>query len=242
MWTTAGEAFTYHFDFTFNGQYVQPDAGSVKLTLRGPNGNPLVGWDHAVQPDPTTTGIDVTIPAEHNALDAGSAFETRWLTVDYLYQGKVCKIPFSYRLTPFLPITATPEGVRHRLGVTERELPTPYIDLTEAYHRLLPTYPEALPAALTGSGLANLAANAAIEIRAALDQMPSLPGRMLQSQSQDNAEFQRMKVDFALLTTTLENQLAFELVTMAAALNGAVTETTLSSLMLTLPTDPITGA
>ncbi len=243
MWTTAGEDLTIAFGFMHDGQYIIPDADSVKVTLRDNDGLTIQDWSRAVQPDPNSTSFALVIPAAINNIPGGNALETRYVRVEYAFEGKPHAKNISYRLTPFIPIQATPAGVRNRLGATETEMPDDSIDVHEAYYKLLPSYPEVLPTAMTSTDASCIAANNAIEIKAALELMPGISGKMLQSETQDNGMYARMKVNFERLQALLEQQLINELQMMVEVSSGIITAPGGGTLMLlTNPANVITGA
>ncbi len=243
MWTTAGEDLTLSFEFTHDGQFVIPDPDSVKVTLRNNEGLTIQDWSRAQQADPNSTSFSLVIPAAINEISSENTLESRYVRVEYMYQGKVHAKNLSYRLTPFLPIQATPAGVRNRLGATETEMPDDTIDVHEAYYKILPSFPEVLALALTATDASCIAANNAIEIKAALCLMPGLSGKILQSETQDNGAYARMKMNFERLQVLLEEQLIDELALMVEISSGIITALGGGTLMLlTNPSNVITGA
>jgi hypothetical protein len=243
MWTTAGEDLTLNFPFMHDGQFVIPDPGSVRVTIRDNDGVTIQDWSRVVQPDPVSTTFSLVVPAAVNDLSSGNALESRYVRLEYAYEGKAYGKNVSYRLTPFLPIQATPAGVRNRLGATETEMPDETIDIHEAYYKLLPGYPEILPAALKAKDGSCISANNAIEIKAALELMPGISSKILQSETQDNGTYARMKVNFERLQALLENQLIEELRMMVEVSSGLITAVGGGTLMvLTNPPNVITGA
>lgn len=243
MWATAGEDLTLHFNFTHDGQFIVPDNYSVMVTLRDNDGVTITDWSRAVQNHMGLTHLALVVPAAINDVPGGNALESRYVRVEYSYQGKVQTKSLSYRLTPFLPIQATPAGVRNRLGATETEMPDETIDIYEAYYKLLPGYRDIMPVALKAKDASCIAVNNAVEIKAALGLMPGLSAKLMQTESQDNGMYARMKINFERLQELLEVQLADELLMMVEVSSGLITSVGGGTLMiLTNPTDVITGA
>ncbi len=196
-------------------------------------------------PDEIITGATLlTIPGAMNALVNGGQFEARFLTVEYTVNGVPGKIEIRYRVTPFLPITATPDQVRDLIGVSTTELPDSSIDLYKAYFWLLAINPLTVPAALISPKLANLHLNTAIVLRAALDTFSSLPQRIMFLEKANDASYQRMDLDFDRLKSTITTQLDGEMEMMVNSLNDVIyTPPTIVVIGLVSPiADVITGA
>lgn len=242
MWRIAGEDAAVSFDFTLGGQFVKPDLGSVKVTVRDNLGMTVQDWDKAVQPDPLGTHMLLVLPAAINFLPAEAEMENRFVEVRFTVGGKPVSTLTSYRLSHFLPIMVSEDQVRGLLGATESEIPSHMIDLYGAYYTLLAAYPDVLLPALKSSTKANLSANNAIALQAALEQVPALAAKLAQSESQDNATNERMKLDIPLLKQMLEAKLADEMKQVQTAIVGPSVASASPYLMLTTPADPITGA
>lgn len=242
MWRIAGEDAALAFDFTSDGQFVVPDPGSVKVTVRDNMGVVMQDWDKAVQPDPVGTNMLLVLPAAINFLSASDDMENRFVTVTFTVGGKPHMKMVNYRLHHFLPISVTPEQVRSLLGAAESEIPSYEIDIYGAYYALLAIYSDTLPQALKSSTKASLSANNAIALQAALEQVPALAAKLAQSESQDNATNERMRLDIPALKRMLEAKLADEMTLVVASINGPAIASASPYLALTTPADVITGA
>ena len=128
------------------------------------------------------------------------------------------------------------------LGAAELEIPSHEIDIYGAYYSLLATYSDTILQALKSSTKVSLSANNAVALQAALDQVPSLAAKLAQSESQDNATKERMKLDIPALKQMLEAKLADEMVLVVASVEGSAVGSASPYLILTTPTDVITGA
>lgn len=242
MWTIAGDEVTLNLDLTFDGQFVQPDPGTVKVTLRDTDGLSFEGWLDKVLPDPMGTSVSLVIPGEVNTLQDSSEIEVRYVRLTFKVEGRPRAVNITYRISPFVPLQASPEGVQALLGATEKEVPASSIDVLAAYYKLMETYADTLGRGIKSTkASANIAANKAVELQAALEQMPALSAKLMQSESQDNAMYTRMKVDLPALHRALEIQLAETLKAIGDSLDGASQEAILSLMLLTTPTDVITG-
>jgi hypothetical protein len=242
MWTIAGDDVTLNLDLTFDGQFVQPDPGSVKVTLRNTDGIAMSDWNDKLLPDPMGTSVNITIPGEYNTLAMTSEIEVRYVRLSYKVEGLSRGQSVGYRISPFIPIQASPEEVQSILGATEKEVPSQTIDILAAYYKLMEVHSDVLGRAIKSTkASANIAANKAVAIQAALEQTPALAAKLMQSESQDNATYIRMKVDLPALKRALEVQLLEELTLAGNALDGASQESLMTLMMLTTPADVITG-
>lgn len=239
-WTIDGEDTTVTFDFTLDGQFVLPDEGSVKVTVRSSDGAPFPGWNQEVQDGVFNTTLNLKIPATLNAIPEGLSFETRYVRVQYTVDGLPRSETKHYRITPFIPLQTSEDKVRARLGASEKEVPDSDIDLHAAYYKLIDSGQVNLSVAMKSNTGAAIAANNAVEIKAALEHLPALASKLAQSESQDNATRVRMKLDIPALRKDLLSTLAEELNSMST-LMGGLAEVTPTLMMLVTPTDVITG-
>lgn len=241
MWTLAGEEAALSFDFKVDGQFVLPDQGSVFVTVRDNDGNAISDWNKVEYPDASGTSLHVTLPAAVNYVPSNMAFETRYIRVEFKVEGVARTTSKSYRVTPFIPLQTSEEGVRSRLGANSQEVPDESIDLHAAYHMLLASGENNLPYALKANSVATLAANNAIEIKAAIEHLPALGAKLAQMETQDNASRVRMKLDIPQLRIELIEALKSELAMMSEIITGFVGSSGHTRLMLAVPADAITG-
>lgn len=205
----AGQAVTLDVLFEQGVDTVIPDVASVTYTLYDNNGAQVSGAvDVAVTTDGTSTSVPITIASGKNGKTG--LFEHRTLVVKYKLNGGDRQQQLQYRLTDFVPMTATADGARSLIGAARNELPDQDLDFYQAYIEVCAEISSAsVNAALISAGQANFSANRAIVCRALLDLLPSLQFRLVQSSKSNTAQISRFtKVDFVALTdflTTLYN-------------------------------------
>lgn len=239
LWHLSGEDLTLRFDFMVDGALVVPDAASIQLTVRGHAGVPVSPFDPQDYPS-VGTSLEVTIPGAANTLTAPDTFESRFVILNFRYNGAVQVRRHSYRVSEFLPISATPADVANLLGLVEDELPEADVDLYQAYYQILMGTPE-LATALTTTSVANLLANRAIALQAALLLAPGLPARFAQSTTSADREFTRFSnLKVAEIIEKLEEELDSALADMLTP--GAVEVVAPTLFIIAARTDPVTGA
>lgn len=238
-WFLAGDSVTLHEEFVIDGVPREPDVDSVKFTLRGNSG--LTVAPHVNETlTPRGTGVDIVISGADNTPATAGDLETRFITVSFTVEGRPYTISDSYRLTPFIPMTCTPETVRGHLGMTLEELQDQEVDLIQAYYDLQPKVPS-LETYLTSSGVKALKANDAIAIQAALIIAASLPNRLAAQQKSADAQFNRLsKIDPRQLVEDLL-QLQGDIIDYLTN-SGATTVTITPIFLVSTRTDPVTGA
>lgn len=233
----AGEDIALQIPLRINGEPIVPDAGSVKLTVRDNAGQVLVDKE-PVTMTTASTEASVIVDAADNALGAGR-FSMRTVIIDFTKTGRPQRTTMSYRLTAWLNTTVTADDVRSFIGIDSGELPDSVIDLVEAYFDVENDVTEAvLTPALAGADEKQVAANRLILARAVLNQIPGLPLRISQNESNGVFSAQRPKIDLALLEARAEAMYADNSDLVAGRL--AVTQD-LFIAPAVVP-DPITGA
>lgn len=239
LWHLSGEDLTLRFDFLSEGALVVPDADSISLTLRDHQGALIAPYNPELHPS-AGTSLEVVISGASNTLALADTVESRFVTLTYRVNGVPRTIRNNYKISEFLPISATPVDVRNLLGLIEDELPDDEVDLYQAYYQLLMDN-AGLSAALGATTVANLLANRAIALQAALLLAPGLPARFGQRSTSADQEFTRfanLKVDE--LVEKLEAELETTLAEMAAP--GEVEVVSPTRFLIAPRTDPITGA
>lgn len=238
-WVIAGSDLTYKVDFFVGGALVAPDPGSVYLTIRDNAGNGIAPYIHQAQVV-TGTQLDLTIPGLVNTPVVSGKLESRFVIVEFLYQGRPYAVRQTYRLTPFITFSADEATVRKHLGMMPEELEDFEIDLYQAYYELL-TEVTALGTILQAGTISALRANDAIAIQAALLIITSLSARYAQKVASADSEFTRAtKFDPDKLIADLEARLDDLINELTAADPDAVTAPTLF-IVTTRTTDPVTG-
>lgn len=183
---------------TYNGEPVVPDTGSVKLTVRDNTGTVVINKT-AVTMAPASTEASVVVPAVNNAIGDGR-FTMRTVVIDFTKTGRPMVSRETYRLTAWLNTTVTPDEVRAFIGVDAGELPNSVIDIVEAYLDVENDITEAtLTAALGAADNKQIAANRMILAQAVLNQIPGLPLRLSQNESNGVFSAQRPKIDLIAL-------------------------------------------
>lgn len=238
-WVIAGSDLTYKVDFFVGGALVAPDPGSVYLTIRDNAGNGIAPYIHQAQVV-TGTQLDLTIPGLVNTPVVSGKLESRFVIVEFLYQGRPYAVRQTYRLTPFITFSADEATVRKHLGMMPEELEDFEIDLYQAYYELL-TEVTALGTILQAGTISALRANDAIAIQAALLIITSLSARYAQKVASADSEFSRTsKFDPDKLIADLEARLDDLINELTAADPDAVTAPTLF-IVTTRTIDPVTG-
>lgn len=231
-------ALRLDLDLKIGNDFAVPDAGSLKLTIRGDDGAALVGFDKEPLPDTVLNHIAVEIPAEVNTLATGSTVGTRYVEVEFLAAGKSAVVKVTYRLIRFMPVQVGPEDVRQALGISYEELPDHAVDLylTYSVRALRPSF----LTALQSGTVAAMYANQILVYSEALRLAPSLRARILKQEEKDNALYTRFTVDFDKLVADLNEALDGA----EAGLDTALGETELAGavrFMVTNPVDRVTG-
>lgn len=238
-WVIAGSDLTYKVDFFAGGALVTPDPGSVYLTIRDNAGLGIAPYIHQAQVV-TGTQLDLTIPGLVNTPVVPGTLETRFVIVEFLYQGRPYAVRQTYRLTPFIPFSADEATVRKHLGMMPEELEDFEIDLYQAYYELL-TRVTALGTILQSGAVSALRANDALAIQAALLIITSLVARYAQRTASADSEFTRAtKFDPEQLVADLQARLDDLVNELTAADPTAVTSPALF-IITTRTTDPVTG-
>lgn len=234
MWIVAGKDALIRLPFSFEQEPVIPDANSVKLTVRDNVGQVIAGYDR-MPLVVDSTFYHLTLPSTVNSLGA-SLFESRFLTVEFAVNSVPQTVELSYSISQYIPLSTSAMKVRGYLGVLQDELPDSDIDLHESYFELLQDFQD-LPTWLTTGGHKQMAANQAVALKAALKAIPSLQLRVLAVDKSDVAEFQRLKnIDFNKLEMALLSQIEKALSTASDSV-----ETVPTLMVVTSPTDPVTG-
>lgn len=222
---------------TYNGEPVVPDVGTVKLTVRDNAGQVVV------DKEPVTMGVAsteaaVVVEAVHNTLGAGR-FAMRTVVIDFTKTGRPMSVRESYRLTAWLNTTVTPDDVRAFIGVDAGELPNTVIDIVDAYLSVEADIGEAiLTAALAGADEKQIAANRMVLAQAVLNQIPGLPLRLSQNESNGVFSAQRPKIDLVALEMRAQAMYADA----ADLTSSRLAADQVDFLVVPLVPDPVTGA
>jgi len=233
MWFFAGENVTINFDFKVDGEFVVPTSASY--TLRNHLGVAVGG---AVSLTGLTTSVSIQIPAASNEIAAGALYENRYLLVTFIYNGRNHTLVQPYKLTSFVPVTATPADVRRLTGLTENELPDAEIDILSGYFQLFDSFGTDFSSHLTATTFKNRQANEAIALQAAIDVASSFPLRVPVSARSEDSQFARIAgLDFGALELELRRKLQQSLTAVIS-----VEETSVEVFSVSSPTDPFTGA
>lgn len=239
-WHLDNKASSLYVEFLSDGEFVVPDSGSLFLTLRGNAGAVIGGYDNLALPDVTVSTMSYTVPQAVNVIGAVD-FETRYSRVDFKVGGKPFVSEQTYKLGPFVPISAEEAEVRAIFGVRDLELPDADIDLRGAYYLLKEAYPEAMATALTTTAT-SWWANRAIVLTAAQQVAPSMPVRALKEEGLNNATQIRASIDWERLMAAISSELAATIGKLQEAASVSSSGGLTPLLVLSLPTDPVTNA
>lgn len=235
-WQLSNKACTLYVEFKKDGEFVIPDAGSIKFTLRSNPGTVLV--NAAAVPDPASTVTTVVVSQANNTITAGTV-ESRYGLIEFTFGTQPLTAELTYRLSDFLPLTAKPELVRRLLGVRYGELPDNDIDLYESYYDLLRSY-STLATALVTTDTRAMNANRAVALHCALSLIPSMPTRAAKQDSLNNATLLRQTIDWDAIQAKLQGELADALAGLDLVVSTVVSAPSL--FVLVTPTDVITNA
>lgn len=226
------------FKTKINGEFVVPDSGSLKLTLRDTTATIRPGFDQKLLPDTAINVVKVTIPASENTLVPGSNYETRFARLEFTSQGKASMVEIIYRIIRFIPYTVTPDSVRETLGVSIGELDDSAVDLYKTYLKLSSN--SAFAAAIVSNDLKTIYANDVLRLTEALELAPSLRARILKGEEKDNSLYTRFNFDFNELIAQLRSAL---LEAQQAWLNasGDVPVIGVTIFRVSVPVDRVTG-
>jgi hypothetical protein len=220
------------------GGSLVPDPGTATYRLYGQAGT-IISGPTVITTGPSDTVVTVPISSGSNTIAGGKDFEKRTVHLTWTSGGKTFSAQQSYRVVPFLNITATAETVRAELGLTEDELPDEAVDLLAAYlvvrDELTGT---TLVDALSSGTILETAANQLIAVDAALRLLPSLQTRTLMSVTDGVQKSERFRTppDLERLSEDLRGK--------RSALIAAVNETVVDAQALFAVvdrTDPFTG-
>jgi hypothetical protein len=225
-------------EFRSDGEFVIPDANTVRWTVRESSGVPVSGYNNVSVPGITTTQTTLTVLAASNVLPGGAEVLTRFVEVNFTLIGVPQVMRFDYKLHTWIPMTVVPADVRAVYGVREKELPDSDIDLLQAYLDLKGKYPTFGTFLTDTTGLAGYA-NRALALKAALNVLPSMPVRTMKEESLSNAGQIRATIDWEALGLKLQAQLDDLLET---TLEVTSEYTVAPVFLLTNPTDVITNA
>lgn len=240
IWNLVGKAASLFFAFMREGEFVIPDSGSIKLTIRDNAGAVITGYDALAQADCLVSTLVVVVPAELNTLVG--AFETRFVRLDFTSGGEPLFAEKAYRVSSFVPLTATPEDVRSVFGARAGELPDADIDLREAYFTLLEEYPTEMAGAITGASTSR-SANRLTVLRTAWFLLPSMPNRVLKEDSMNTATQIRDSADWERIGVQIQTEMELMISTLRSAASVAGSNSPTSILLMSAPSvDPITNA
>jgi len=237
MYVFDDESITIKIPFMLDGDFVTPDVGSVKYTIRDNSGTPIIGQiDVPVTTTTETTSVVLDIAGFVNA--KAKEVENRFVTLKYKVSGAERRIQVNYQIIDWINLTASPSQVRNALGVDGDELEDDDINLLAAYMRLKQDLGGTiLVTALMAGDLTTIYANHAVALRTALDLISSLQLRVTQQERSDTSEFQRFaKVDFNKIRADIQANLD------VALLGVEGKESSISPVfILSNRTDPFTG-
>ena len=235
----AGSNASIRFRFERGAEPIIPTAGSVSYTIRDQNGVPLTGYiDLPVILGPADTSVNIPLPAAINMMTL--RVEKRFVVIRWSAQGNDYSSVINYRLVPFLNTTVTHAAVRSQIGgIGKTTLPDDEIDIIRAYLQIEDKLGQpVLEDALSSGGLTEITANDAIRLQAAMDVLPSVKLRVLQKETDGPLSYER--ADLGPLLDQLEVDIRQNLLAAINTLSGRA-EDSFTLLLLTSPTDPITG-
>lgn len=240
MYALIGEDFAYPVRFLVEGDFVVPDADTVKMTIRGQTGTVVSGWNQKAVDHEGKSAITVVIDGAVNAVTGGQR-EKRTVIVNFRYNDLPYSIQGHYFLTEYLNVTACPADVRKVFGTEFAELPDSMISIEDAYYDIIRIYGDksVFDNALIDTDKMQMA-NQLIVAAAANRLVQTLMIRVNQSEMSDQESFKRFdKVDWDAYRITIADmgaEAADTVFDRSASTGGA------TFLDKVTPTDVITGA
>lgn len=189
-----GEQFKLDIPLRVGDGLYTPDSGMVDLTLKDSLGTEVIA---------TSTAFDsgaFTIAPEHLTLDPTAAFSNKYLRVVFQSEGLSITARILIEVLPFLPLIYTQQDVIELLGVTEQEIPLSAINLYHAYHGVM----RDVGAVLFTDLNYHLEDNRLVLYKAALEQMPTIEMKALQTHKVDDHSAVRAKLNFPRLRQNLQ--------------------------------------
>jgi hypothetical protein len=238
----SGRDVSINVKFAVDGDYVTPDAASVRYWL----------YDNDDVADPVYTNVAPSVAAgatsvtlkfvaASNTLGVGIKSSRRLLLVNFTYNTQPFTIEIPYTIVPGVPTACSAKDVRDVLGATEVEVPDSIISLREAYWAVADdidseTGEDDLNESLTAGGRETTMANRAIVLKAALAIVPTMALRVTVSEEGEGKSFTRQRVDWNAVGARLSSEY-----TKALGIVNPVVEETPSLLVLSTEGDPVTG-
>jgi len=233
MYVTAGEGLSLQIEFKVGGDFVVPDANTVKISIRNQSGGLVSGWNQQAVNHAGLTQYPLVIPADVNT---AAGREKRSIIVDFKVGGGSHRQIIHYFVTPWLNVTVTPVDVRRFFGVSEVDLPDTDVSVEEAYYGLLQTYDKIdIDAALVDVDMM-IYANNLVLANACLSVIHSMQVRLKKSETSDDESYIREKIDWASFIPQLQ-----AMATSAADVIFEREEVNLVHFDKVTPTDVITG-
>lgn len=236
IYREASEDASFVLPFMVGGEYVVPDASSVKYTVYDNYGAAIPDLTGvAVTTDDAQTEVSISVPASYNTLD-GLETSTRTLVMTFSYNGHQYRPRISYILHSFLNFTVTPEDCRSLVGLDHDEFPDSDMDITAAYFEFSKSYPTMTPF-FTSGGIQSQRANEALCAFTCLRSMSAIRRRQAKSQTTDGTTFSRADTDLDRLEASLQQRLSAAMLTATGQSSTAPT-----LLVVGTRTDELTGA
>lgn len=118
--------------------------------------------------------LKINVPAEANSISEGSAFDIRFVIINYTLQGINHTIRQSYRVIPLIPYSCTENDVRNVLGLPGTVLTDDMIDIYKGYLELTSKSAK-LDEKLRSTGIEHLKCDRAITLSTALQLKTTIP-------------------------------------------------------------------
>lgn len=230
-WHFSDGDVTVVLDFLVDGNFVVPESASY--SLRGDD-YAVLDSNASVTLVAGATSMIIAVTEANNGIGADD-YQFRYIQFSFVSDGKTYGGNYAYGLTPWLPVWVTAADVRARLSLSTDELPDGDVDLLGAHIDLV----KELGTDYTDAAGSEEDLNRALMLKAAIASSKSimLRARLLDEADDFIARRFNLQVDFNALQNSLQADLAEAL----AALTGAPAAVP-TILVVTLPTDAITGA
>lgn len=178
-----------------------PD-GAVAWSLGTPSGTAVASG--TVTPDAGAVSLNLPISGANNTLSVGQYFGGRVLTWSYTVDSAPVGGEFRYAIEGSIPLAATHDGVRGKLGVSAVELPDELLSLAEAYLRVRNADDDSAVTPLLVGGLSEIKLKNAVEAMAGLLVLPTLMVRVASAEVSGTNQFKRQTIDWGAIARALE--------------------------------------
>lgn len=192
-------------EYLVGDQYFTPSVNDdLSVQIHDVSGAPV---GNKIYPD--LTEPDWVVPASHFSLGTSEDFKLLFLDIKFVSENQEISWSTPLRVVRFKPITVTTGQVRNLLGASNEELPDSVFDIYGAYLEIC----QQISADIFSSLDKISQANQALLLRLALNQLPTLPLRLLKTRQVDDHKMTRQTINYDKLQGELYAQYESILIT-----------------------------